>query len=494
MHMASAIKRTSSSSIAEFIRTRRWFRSKTRSIEKAEIQDVIAIDGGTQVLIVRLDYSEGDCDHYVVTDTGANSGEPVEALDNADFRGQLLNAFLTGAQYRGQSGELSFARTTALHGSVDGRKLPSSVSRAEQSNTSIIFGEQFILKLFRKIEPGTNPDVEIGAYLTEQGFKHTPAVLGTIEYRAQNDAVYSAGILQEFVQNQGDAWKYTLESLSNFFDAAAGEGFAPILPNQHPLERTQTEPPETIRSFIGDYLRSAALLGQRTAEMHVALSKGSGNPDFEPEAFTTEAGDQLHQEMLSQADIAFETLRRKQATLPGVSATAADKVLRLENRVTERFSALRDQKLTSARIRIHSDYHLGQVLWTGDDFKIIDFEGEPARPLHERRTKWLAMRDVAGMLRSFQYAAYAGLLARSDRKENLEGWAETWNAWVGAEFLKVYLRAAKGEVFLPGNAAEQRIVLDAFLLHKALYELAYEMNNRPDWVRIPLKGILSLVV
>lgn len=150
--------------------------------------------------------------------------------------------------------------------------------------------------------------------------------------------------------------------------------------------------------------------------------------------------------------------------------------------------------MRAARIRIHGDYHLGQVLWTGDDFKIIDFEGEPARPLHERRTKWLAMRDVAGMLRSFQYAAYAGLFARSDRKENLEGWAEVWNAWVGAEYLKAYLRAAQGGVFLSADPAEQRMLLDAFLLHKALYEVAYEMNNRPDWVRIPLKGILSLVV
>jgi maltose alpha-D-glucosyltransferase/alpha-amylase len=162
--------------------------------------------------------------------------------------------------------------------------------------------------------------------------------------------------------------------------------------------------------------------------------------------------------------------------------------------VTERFSALGDQKITASRIRIHGDYHLGQVLWTGSDFMIIDFEGEPARPLHERRTKALAMRDVAGMLRSFQYAAYSALFDRASKSEGLERWADAWNMCVGAEYLKAYMRVADGSIFLPPDPEERRMVLDAFLLQKALYEVVYEMNNRPDWVRIPLHGILSLIV
>ncbi len=373
------------------------------------------------------------------------------------------------------------------------------MSRAEQSNTSIIYGDQLILKLFRKMEAGTNPDVEIGEFLTEHGFTHTPAVWGTLEYRSlehksRENCVYSAGILQQFVRNQGDAWKYTLQELSGFFERAAGEGFPPASANEHPLEDTDGEAPEKLKTLIGDYFDSAALLGQRTAEMHRVLSKGSGIPDFEPEPFTIEAGSKLHREMLAQADIAFETLRRKQATLSGEAAELARQVLHLENRVTNRFSALREKKINASRIRYHGDFHLGQVLYTGSDFMIIDFEGEPARPLHERRTKTFAMRDVAGMLRSFQYAAYAALSDRPSNARDLEGWADTWNTWVSAEYLKAYLRAAQDSVFLPADPHECRVLLDAFVLHKALYEVAYEMNNRPDWVRIPLRGIVSLIV
>ena len=425
--------------LSEFITSRRWFRSKTRHIETAEVEDVIQIPGYAPIRIVALTYSEGDRDLYVVT------GEQTEALDDAAFRAQLLRAFHEGSSYRGKSGELVFRRTKAFRDAP--QKLESSVSRAEQSNTSIIFGDQFILKLFRKIEPGTNPDVEIGAFLTEHGFKHTPAVLGTLEYRSQDGDVYSAGILQQFVRNQGDAWKYTLDSIVD----------------NRPV--------------------SAALLGQRTAEMHLALAQ-DGDPDFKPEPFAAEAGRQLYDDMLSQADIAFETLRRKQATLSGEAAELAKKLLHLETRVTERFSALREQEINTARIRIHGDYHLGQVLWTGSDFMIIDFEGEPARPLHERRAKSLAMRDVAGMLRSFQYAAFTALPDGNA--------ADVWNARVSGEYLEAYFRAAEGSVFVPGDK-ERQTLLDAFVLHKALYEVAYEMNNRPDWVHIPLRGILSLV-
>ena len=467
------------SSLAEFIRNRRWFRSKTRNIDTAEIEDVIPVPGqAAHFLLVKLTYAEGDCDNYVVTDKGSDSGQPAEALDDAEFRHAFLRAFEQSATFRGQSGELVFARTRAFPAGIAGQRLESSVSRAEQSNTSIIFGDQFILKLFRKIEPGINPDVEIGAFLTENGFTHTPAVFGTLEYRSDKGQIYSAGILQQFVKNRGDAWKYTLESLSGFFDRAATAAS---------VDAGHKE------NLVGDYLESAALLGQRTAEMHQALAKG-GTPDFEPEPFNAEAGQRLYQEMVVQADIAFETLRRKQATLSGESADAAQKLLRLEHRIAERFSALLDKRVNAARIRFHGDYHLGQVLWTGSDFMIIDFEGEPARPLEERRTKTLAMRDVAGMLRSFQYAAYAGLFEHGSSVAELERWADAWNDWVSAEYLGAYVGAAQGSVFLPADGNERRMLLDAFILHKALYEVAYEMNNRPDWVRIPLRGILNLIV
>lgn len=469
------------SSLTEFIRGRRWFRSKTRNITNAEIEDVIALPGHTaRFLVIRLDYSEGDCDNYVITDKGDEAGQPTEALDDPTFRNALLQAFQHSATCTGQAGELVFVRTSVFPDDAVAHDLESSVSRAEQSNTSIIFGDRFILKLFRKIEPGINPDVEIGAFLTEHGFTHTPAVLGTIEYRSRMGRVYSAAILQQFVRNQGDAWKYTLDTAVASLDAfvTSGEELSDYLNK------------ETSQA----YLPSARLLGRRTAEMHIALASATGSPDFEPESFTLDAGKKLYQEMLSQADIGFETLRRKQATLTGDAAEAAQKLLRFEHRVTERFAALRDQQIHAARIRFHGDYHLGQVLWTGSDFMIIDFEGEPARPLHERRTKTLAMRDVAGMLRSFQYAAYSALFERDASDPKLEEWADAWTDSVSRAFLDAYVQTAQGSVFLPEDQNEQRVLLDAFILHKALYEVAYEMNNRPNWVRIPLRGILSLIV
>jgi maltose alpha-D-glucosyltransferase/alpha-amylase len=507
-----------------YVAQRRWFRAKTRSIEKLEIEDILTVPGtDAHIAVIRLDYTDGESDNYVLTLAPGNAsaaqntdtiakyrtesgaeGELHEALSRPELRTALLNAFACSAVFPGKQGELVAIPTSAFRGKCDDADLPidSSVSRAEQSNTSIIYGDRFILKLFRKIEPGINPDVEIGTFLTERGFANTPAVLGKLEYRSKDGAaVHSVGILQEFVRNEGDAWKYTLDSLSGYFERALARGNeAPDLPTDHPLELMEHTLPEDAQELFGEYLESARLLGVRTAEMHRALTGESGGADFNPEPFQPEEGKKLYQEMIGQADITFGLLRRKQAVLTGAAAENAKQVLHLENRVTESFSPLRDQTIDAARIRFHGDYHLGQVLYTGTDFMIIDFEGEPARPLSERRSKTLAMRDVAGMVRSFQYAAYAALFGqvsgvptKPEMASAVASWAGFWTSWISASYLKGYFETAGTAQFVPSNPEERRRVFDAFLLQKALYEVAYELNNRPDWVRIPLRGILSLV-
>jgi trehalose synthase-fused probable maltokinase len=310
-----------------------------------------------------------------------------------------------------------------------------------------------------------------------------------------------AGILQQFVRNQGDAWKYTLESLTVFFDRTlAAKQTAPALRSNHALDLAAEKPSQQIRELLGSYTDSAHLLGVRTAEMHGALADPQGGPDFEPEQFSYGDGQRLHDEVLAQADIALELLRRKLAVLSGAAAEDAQVLLRMEHRVTERFASLREHAVAAARIRLHGDYHLGQVLYTGADFMIIDFEGEPAHPLSARRDKGLAMRDVAGMVRSFQYAAYSALFEQmgrvpldSEMQETAEGWAAFWTAWISATYLQAYFDTAGECAFVPAQKEERRLLLDVFLLQKALYELAYEINNRPDWVRIPLRGILNLV-
>jgi trehalose synthase-fused probable maltokinase len=467
--------------LPEYISKRRWYRAKTRSIERLTIQDAIRVaEPDTFILIVRIEYAGKDHDEYllpVVLRRGVATGDELigfvgesglySAVSDRGFRQALLNLIAGNRTLQGQEGSLLGRHTPAFDQAAT--QLESFVSRAEQSNTSIVYGDRYILKLFRKLEPGINPDIEIGSFLTERGFKNTPAVLGSIEYKSESGEPCATGILQQFVPNEGDAWSYTLKSLRGFLERAlAGQ------------------------NSVGHYAESAALLGKRTAEMHAAFENENAGPDFAPEPFTRQDGQKLYQDLISQADIAFEALRRKQAILTGAAAEAAREVLRLEPEIMARFNALRESPISAVRIRHHGDYHLGQVLYTGTDFMIIDFEGEPARPLSERRRKALAMRDVAGMLRSFQYAAYAALF-ESKSDDRLESWAEFWTQQVSAIYLEAYFSTAHGLHCIPSSAAEKELLLDAFLLQKALYELAYELNNRPDWVLIPLRGILSLM-
>ncbi|HTU47544.1 MAG TPA: putative maltokinase [Bryobacteraceae bacterium] len=497
--------------LPQFITARRWFRSKARAIQCIAIDDAIPVSAADScILILRIEYADGDRDKYVLPVSSAQHADSDEllaeaatpdeerrviygALSNPQFRDVLLDAIRCEDRWPGKNGEFIAARTSAFpedRGNTVHR-VESFVSRAEQSNTSIIYRDRYILKLFRKLEEGVNPDVEIGKFLTARGFAHTPAVLGTLEYRAKGGdsaAAYAAGILQQFVPNQGDAWKYTLEALSGFFDRARNRQ-APSFP-QHPFALIEQRMPADARELLGEYADSARLLGKRTAEMHAALTDSNADGDFAPESFTGQDAELLYEEMLGQADITFELLRRKEAVLTGEAAESARNLLHIEHRVTERFAALRNRRFDASRIRYHGDYHLGQVLYTGSDFMIIDFEGEPMRPLAHRRAKTLAMRDVAGMIRSFQYAAYsAPNLASAD----VEKFADYWTVWVSATYLNAYFEEAGGHAFVPSQPEERRILFDAFLLQKALYEVAYELNNRPDWVRIPLRGILSLM-
>ena len=494
--------------LPKFVAERRWFRSKARAIQCIAVSDAIPVPAADScVLVLRVQYADEGCDHYLLplsvaahTDSdellakvaGPDGPEKTlyGALTNAKFRDALLNAIRSEEKFEGHNGEFIASRTRAFEEQA-ASTIDSFVSRAEQSNTSVIYRDHYILKLFRKIEPGINPDVEIGAFLTAQGFKHTPAVLGALTYRAKGgDAMteYAAGMLQTFVPNEGDAWKYTLESLTGFFDRTPNRP-APQHPH-HPFELLDQPMPTDARELLGDYADSARLLGKRTAEMHAALTDSNTSSDFAPEPFTEEDAEMLYEELLGQADITFELLRRKEAALTGEAAEAARNLLKIEHRVTERFAALRNRRFDASRIRYHGDYHLGQVLHTGSDFMIIDFEGEPMRPLAHRRTKTLAMRDVAGMIRSFQYAAYSAPNASS---ANAESYADYWTAWVSATYLNAYFEEGSGHPFVPQERDERKILFDAFLLQKALYEVAYELNNRPDWVRIPLRGILSLM-
>jgi maltose alpha-D-glucosyltransferase/alpha-amylase len=311
----------------------------------------------------------------------------------------------------------------------------------------------------------------------------------------------SLAVLQGFVPDQGDAWQYTQNSLESYFQYVFAQPSMqkPSL-SQKNLLLLLKEIPLFARKAVGSYLLSSQLLGERTAELHLALASVPGEPDFAPEPFTFVYQMSLYQSMRGQAVRTLQLLREKLPALPEEVKGIARKVGDLEQAIIERYRLVQEKPVSAVRTRCHGDYHLGQVLWTGNDFVIIDFEGEPARPLSERRRKRSPLKDVAGMIRSFDYAVRRAVLRQASlapRLENkivlLRNWGEYWYRWVAATFLKAYLNKIKGTRLVPEDPEPLKILLDAFLLEKAIYEVGYELNNRPDWLDIPLQGVLQLM-
>jgi maltose alpha-D-glucosyltransferase / alpha-amylase len=424
-----------------------------------------------------------------------------------EFCRSLIDMIARRRHLRGTGGDFVAAPTRVLRngGMPAMRKLEVASMRAEQSNSSVVFGDQLILKLFRKAEQGVNPDLEIGYFLTERvGFPHTPPVAGAIEYRTKQGQTAAVGLLQRFVPNEGDAWRHTLDQLSQYLDRAVTHSADELkdllrpMPFVDRLQHTRILP--VALELIGPYFENVKLLGQRTAELHVALSSNTEDPDFAPEPFSLLYQRSLYQSMRNHSGQMFQLLKNNLSALRGVVLDEALKVLDLQGEVLNRFRTILSRKITARRTRIHGDFHLGQVLYTGKDYVIIDFEGEPARPLTERRIKRTPVRDVAGMLRSFHYAAYTSLfghlgsaIVRPEDLAVLEPWARLWNVWVSSTYLDSYLEHAAPGGFLPAAREELNILLNVYLFEKALYELGYELNNRPEWVRIPLTGILQLL-
>ena len=381
----------------------------------------------------------------------------------------------------------------------DGNPISIRRSLAEQSNTSIIYGDRFILKLFRRVETGTNPDCEIGRYLSDQvRFDGVPPFGGTIEVRAQDSEPVAIAMMQGLVPNLGDAWTWTLEELGRFYEQLSTKEKPAEPTGEFPSVFTlsQTDVPTEFREQMGIYYDAASMLGRKTAELHLALATPTTEPDFTAEPFSVHDREQLTKLLRNHATSVFDTLKDNLARLPDEVIEQASLLLSLRRKVWARLGHIESLELNFDKIRIHGDYHLGQVLRLANDYRILDFEGEPARSLEERRTKQSPLRDVAGMLRSFNYAAYAGLFAhvarRPDGSERLKRAAKQWALGAAAAFLRSYRVAAENAPFLPSSEESFRSLLEVFLLDKALYELNYEMNNRPAWVRIPVQGLLSL--
>jgi maltose alpha-D-glucosyltransferase/alpha-amylase len=520
--------------LPSFLARSRWFGGKARAIKRTVILNFFELpQAETSFLLVFLQvfYMDGDAETYLIPLTFSKGPRSESILqetpDSAIARLQFREDGATGLLYDGMvdpdlcrdlltilgrrrrikagDGELVISTTDHFRRLSHGTQEPLTplLVKAEQSNTSVIYGDRFILKLIRRFAPGINPDLEISRFLTEKRFPHAPVLAGAMEYTRPREEPLTLAILEGFVPNQGDAWRFTQDSLCRFLEtllARKAQLATPIKPKDRFPDPSVQAPPDALSEMIGTYFADARLLGQRTAELHLCLASSADRPQFAPEPFTKLYQRSLYQSMRALATQVFSFLRRRLQNLSEPSLDMARRILDSEASVMERFRTITTFKTTAQRIRCHGDYHLGQVLHTGNDFVIIDFEGEPARPISERRIKRSPLRDVAGMLRSFHYAAYSaffnqhacGVIVERDMA-SLEAWIEAWHQWAGGFFLDAYLSKSREGHYLPESQEEIEVLLEAYLLEKAIYELGYELNNRPEWVRIPLQGILDLI-
>ncbi len=521
--------------IPSMLRSRPWFLGKRRYITRVELQNVLALpETSAHLLFLNVEYGDGDPEVYLVPISVA-TGDKSEAilrerpevvlarLDgpgpettallyastfDRDFSDSLLRAIVRRRKIRGEFGELVGAHTREFRKAWTSARsnLEPSPQRTDQCFTVINYGEDFVLKLYRKLEEGINPGREVPEFLSEQtSFTAIPRALGSLDYRRDPAGLLPQiciGTLSSFVPHATNGWTYTLDHLGLFFEHALA------IPQEDSRLRDLKSPdlwaptddpvPPLIVELVGNHVDSVRLLAQRTAEIHLALSSRSDISDFAPEPFTTFYRQGIYHGIIGQLNRSFETLRSR---IQGLSANArADisEVLNREGEIRDRLLLLRDKRLSGNRIRQHGDYQLTNVLYSGSDWVITNFEGDPYRPLSERRIKRSALRDVATMLRSFHYASHAalfgdvpGIVPSRESHPQLERWARTWYQWVSAIFIQNYLKVGVGGNFLPQTDEEVRILLGAYMIERALTEIEYELEHRPEWIRIPVHGILG---
>lgn len=463
-----------------FVAAQRWYRSKTKPIARARVAAAFPLAFGAsdaRILIVDLSLEDGSRESYVVplvwTAASARDEAALEdALERGDFLLELLAALSRGATFEDAGIVLRFRPAAPLE-PYDGA---AAVLGREQTNTTVRYGDRFVGKIVRKLDPGESPELEMERFLTAAGFTHAPRVVGYADL-ARGDEAGATGasrstvaIFTEHVANRGDAWTHALDVITEWL-AAAGARRAPDALGD-------------LGEAIGPYAPLASLLGRRLAEMHVALAAGTGDA-FAPAPIDAGALASL------VASVKASLARVEDVTRAAAPPLPEDLVRRVD--AAARAAASAGGGPAGLAIRVHGDLHLGQVLFTGDDFVLIDFEGEPARPLAERRRKRSPLVDVAGMLRSFDYASAAALRAQpAALRPLLAPLARFFCRAASAAFFEGWLGAVGDSALVPGDAAVTRALLDLFVIEKAAYEVDYERNNRPDWVEIPLSGLVDL--
>lgn len=489
-----------------YLSRQRWFASKGTEINRAELKTrfVLRGRGGDWLLAtLRVHLADGRTEDYFVplaavwdspspVETpadpneviafirkGAQSGTLREALASAPFIADLVRAAGDKTTLAGAGGNLRFSHSHSWFPLQEEDERNIRRLGAEQSNTSILIAKKMVLKAYRKLERGIQPELEMGRYLTDVADYHnTPPLLGSIEQFDAEEQPTALVVMQGFIPNQGDGWAFTLGHLKRVFSSTPQGGV-----DEH---------------SNGSYAALAQRLGIRVAELHRAFAIESGDPAFQPEPITSMDVNGWKLQIQSEAETTFGLLANAESMLPPEQHARVQALLDQQERILNLISGFElASSSTLKKTRFHGDLHLGQVLVAGEDFYIIDFEGEPARPFAQRRTRHSPLRDVAGMLRSLNYAAWSALFEAGagdpEKIKTLEEHALDWERESSAAFMQGYRKTIEGCSSCPADPDVFARLLDLFILEKALYEVRYELANRPSWLRIPVEGIMSLL-
>lgn len=520
--------------LPDYLYARRWFGGKSKKIASIDLPryphlTINELEIGSKkiyCLNIELRYTNGLPETYFLPTAFITNSEEIEnyiqhepnsvicrlktptqqglVIDGVfieSFRNELFHNMKTNATVSVPGGSLQFESGKVLD-ALDLRKedISSVVLNVEQSNTSIIYNGDFFFKMYRKLDTDVNPDLELVRFLSERtGFKNAPAYGGGVQFNNSSDQSFiNLGLLQNKIKNQGDAWAMTLSILKEYYKRVLQtvDRSQPLPTLIHSDAFYFDDMPELLQQLIGrtTYDR-ITLLGERTAEMHIALASTTDDPDFAPERFTQSYQRSIYSQYRKLVADKLNGLEKRMPYLPEDAAKEAQAILDLQEDILACLKEIYSRKIQATKTRIHGDYHLGQVLFDGQDFYIIDFEGEPMHSISERRLKKTPFKDVAGMVRSFHYAAYGQLMLHADeyRAEDtpfLQRWAEQWFHYIRQFYLTAYFNTVAGQSFVPTDEASKKLLLRNYTLEKAIYELGYEMNSRPAWLPIPIRGVL----
>jgi len=517
----------SQQALPDYIQQCRWYGGKASTLKNISLDYILPLDtyhGKVYLLILEVFFEERFTQNYLLplafydpegqvenkpdqkafiveTDINNKKGWLVDALYLTTYQGFLFNQILQKSNIKVGVGSIKFEQGKILKKDKNKSLETAQLLKADQSNTSVIYNDKYFLKIYRRLFRDPNPDLEMVYFLSEKhGYKNAPHYAGSITWKREGTYEVSIGLMQEKIENDGDAWNWLLGHTKKYFKKIEAEkvdiSTLPDLKLFKPLKIKSI--PESFKSLIGEeVLKGVKKLAQRTAEMHICLSSEIINTEFVPSNFNGDFTVWLKNRLIYQFDARYSLVERNMNKLEGLALEYAQEFINHKDVIINRILGFYETNLTSRRIRIHGDYHLGQVLVKDGDFYILDFEGEPESTIRDRKVKQTPLKDVAGMFRSFHYAVYATLFNHQDEwvyeKEHLFEAGEKYYRCLLGVFLETYLKLAQNNRLDIGYMPEVIYLLKFNLLEKAIYELGYELNGRPTWAIIPLRGVMQLL-